>query len=469
VTGFAHPEREPAPAPRRPTAHQPARPSEGEDVEWLQAGNRAVADVLGSRGSDPRRELIEHQREYDRRLAERYSPTALAFATDYAVRHREDFAAGLYEQVRAARRLSLDSWQRSVPAPRPPAPSAHVLATALELMDQELGSDLWTILDSEPVRSEYAALGAAAAGGDATITAMLADGYSDGRFWLQPAFHFDRRMWTASDYPELSAGVVAAGWPDPLSAFAAAVRLHSGDQATRQADAFRTGPYSAVGQTCGLFLLQALARVLPTRPEGLHPSLTTAYLRLLDDNAVWEKSPKYPDLHLPGVMLEEDMTFARDYYGRLHSTDPRDGTLLARPVGTDGLGDWRAPALGFAEFAATATGVTDQQLAQLGPISVGYAQLTIGFRFTVDSPYTRAVFGRGRTEIRFTRDPHGTLRLEDGLDEDALEWLASYHSGISRELTDAERAQFAPLGAQKLFTAVRGKPIMTVRAPGRHG
>jgi hypothetical protein len=40
-----------------------------------------------------------------------------------------------------------------------------------------------------------------------------------------------------------------------------------------------------------------------------------------------------------------------------------------------------------------------------------------------------------------------------------MEWLGSYYTGLSRELSDSEREKFAPLGAQKLYEATKDKPI----------
>ena len=40
-----------------------------------------------------------------------------------------------------------------------------------------------------------------------------------------------------------------------------------------------------------------------------------------------------------------------------------------------------------------------------------------------------------------------------------MEWLASYYSGIARELTDAEREKWAPEGAKKLYEATKDRPI----------
>lgn len=71
-------------------------------------------------------------------------------------------------------------------------------------------------------------------------------------------------------------------------------------------------------------------------------------------------------------------------------------------------------------------------------------------------------FQRPFVIIRMLRDPDGTIRLASN-DDDTLEWLASYQTGIVRELTDDERAANAPLGAQKLYQAIKGKPVKTAR------
>jgi hypothetical protein len=52
--------------------------------------------------------------------------------------------------------------------------------------------------------------------------------------------------------------------------------------------------------------------------------------------------------------------------------------------------------------------------------------------------------------------------LDDDIEEGAMEWLASYHSGIDRMLSDEEREKYAPLGAKKLYEATKSKLLVNV-------
>jgi hypothetical protein len=144
----------------------------------------------------------------------------------------------------------------------------------------------------------------------------------------------------------------------------------------------------------------------------------------------------------------------------LHDTEERKGNLLVLPEKVSfSLGNYGSPNLGFGNFYAFATGANTKTLMKLVNTPVKDLPLTLGFRYWVEDPFHRILRG-GMVKAWFTRDPSGKVWLEDDLGQSAMEWLASYHTGISRELTKEERERNAPLGAQKLYEATKDRPIM---------
>lgn len=66
-------------------------------------------------------------------------------------------------------------------------------------------------------------------------------------------------------------------------------------------------------------------------------------------------------------------------------------------------------------------------------------------------------------KLLFTRMPNGDVYLDESIGEGAKEWLASYCSGKREELSEKERERDAPLGAVKLYNAIKAKPVTTLK------
>ena len=124
-----------------------------------------------------------------------------------------------------------------------------------------------------------------------------------------------------------------------------------------------------------------------------------------------------------------------------------------------GIGDWWNPYLGFASFGAQGAGVNSKTLMKMAGTPVKDLPLTLGFRYFVENPFYRVIYGGDERRAWFTRQAEGQINLEDGLGEPALEWLASYYLMERRELSDKEREVNAPLGARKLYEATKNKPV----------
>lgn len=183
-------------------------------------------------------------------------------------------------------------------------------------------------------------------------------------------------------------------------------------------------------------------------PKVYHRELTEGYLRMLDEAHVETVANKN---------YGGDKARARREDEDLHETDERKGNLILL-TSSEEIGDYWAPRLDFPCFNALGTGANTQTFMKLADTHVRDLKLTLGFRYWGISPLYRIISGDW-VRIWFTRDPGGDVYLGPEVGEDAEEWLASYYTGIRRELTDVEREANARPGAKKLYEATKDKPI----------
>jgi hypothetical protein len=148
----------------------------------------------------------------------------------------------------------------------------------------------------------------------------------------------------------------------------------------------------------------------------------------------------------------------------LHEPDTRLGNVLVFPWPRGhNLGRWGAPDLAVPGFALNAEGLNSATLKRFLSARIGELPVTMSFRMKADNPFHRLFEGDlGRVDVWFTRAPNGALYLGTDLDDDALEWLASYYSRQTRELSDSERRNYGMLGMQKLYDAIRDTPVTAI-------
>jgi hypothetical protein len=431
MTEFVRPAHERA----RPVAAD--RPVARRAVDELQsaAGNRAVTGLLVQREADTKRADAN---------AERVDADAESLFGQI-----HDLVAG---QARAWR--SSATRGREVP-PRP------VLVYALESLGSELTSVIGEVADSAPMRATYVDMVRRELGDEAAVTYGTTK-FGGIRAAVLQSFMGARSL-SLQIVWEIAETVLLDKPEGALDTYLAGVRLHLDVNRQLWLKLFRQDPWRAAVDDIGLrsagLTLDALHRTLRAEPAGLQRVFTTGYLRLLDEFAVSDRLPDY--------MRDGSPDYATRFMAEGRDENPnsrRPGALTVRPAGALTVGEWANPQLGFNAFSGSSSGVDTKALSQLNGRAVKDLPLTLDFQFLAADPYTRPILGRGAAEIRFSRDPLGTVRLDNDLDEAALEWLGSYHSGISRELTDAERARHAPLGAKKLYAAIAGKPIAALHS-----
>jgi hypothetical protein len=89
--------------------------------------------------------------------------------------------------------------------------------------------------------------------------------------------------------------------------------------------------------------------------------------------------------------------------------------------------------------------------------------VTLSIRLKAADPFHRIFKGdMGLTEVWFTREPSGALHVGTDIEEDALEWLASYYTLSDREFDDHERLINGTLGMQKLYNAIMNTPVTQI-------
>lgn len=253
------------------------------------------------------------------------------------------------------------------------------------------------------------------------------------------------------------AKIVAQG--SPLDTYVAAVRMYTNVQEAYQTKRFND---TAAAMTDDELLQRAAAlqvtwEKLVTEPEAYMRQLTAGYLRLLDEAFVTEEAEHYGG--------DRDKTWREDY--KVHSASWRQGSLLLEPVPWDySVGHWAYPDLSFKGFRATGTTLSTDSLALLKGATLGQLPLTLAFKLHAKEPY-HGWFVRGEVDLEFALDPDGHIFVDHPeWDHDAEEWLASYYKPNNDEYSQAERERYAPLGARKLFDAMKDKPIVEAKHMG---
>lgn len=241
---------------------------------------------------------------------------------------------------------------------------------------------------------------------------------------------------------------------DLIGTYAEAMRLQDIQDTLEQQTAFNMGAKSTFrrGALQSKTLALKIYDQLFTQPQVFHRELSEGFIRLMDEAHVAKVAEKYGG----------DKARAWRESSGLHEPGERKGNLLVL-AGTPSfsLKDWGNPDFSFTSYYALATGANTKTLMKLANIPVKDLPLSLGFRYWVENPFYRLVYGGDMVKAWFTRNPDGDIYLDD-LGEGAMEWLASYYSGIGRELSDEERKKWAPLGAKKLYEANKNKPITTL-------
>ena len=251
-------------------------------------------------------------------------------------------------------------------------------------------------------------------------------------------------------YVEASARAALATKTDALGAFVEGMKLQTIREEAEQHVAFNNTAASKtddklLDENAGLKLIydQLLAH-----PEAYMQQLTAGYIRMLDEAMLAGKDKKYAG--------DRERTFRED--PDAHDGWFRAGNLVIEEIPGHSFGKWDSADLNFSGFKATGGAINEGTLENLKDARLGDLPLTMVFWTSIHDPYNYLLEKGGTTSLQFVRDPHGHIMTGDSDTE--LEWLASYFTGFTREHSDQERKKYAPLGAEKLYQAIKDKPVL---------
>jgi hypothetical protein len=207
----------------------------------------------------------------------------------------------------------------------------------------------------------------------------------------------------------------------------------------------------------GMIAVQKLSHdQLLTHPDRFLREMTIGYVRMIDEAYIERKLEQHA--------RTRERTYTRDA-GELFLREGEVNLNIDTPHHS--IGVWATPDLSFSGFELVAGGMNTQVLQYLAGFRVAELPVMARFTFFAKNPFSGGWTTAGGIDIHFSRDPKGRFYVA-GAGEDALEWLASYYTRKKEEHSDEEREKYAPLGAEKLYNAIKDKLVNKVRSVELH-
>lgn len=357
----------------------------------------------------------------------------------------------LFTQIQALKNDRVKTWTDTATA-KEPKPLQYVLDLVVAMVALGMGGVLGMVV-SKGIKGEYLKDFVYLAGLELTDK-LAVDSYEHAMTAAGDAL----RKGTLNAVNQRNKSVEAAlssNKDDLIGTYSEAMRLQNIQDTLEQQTEFNMGAKSTYRRgalEAKTLALKIIYDQLFTQPQVFHRELSEGFIRLMDEAHVAKVAEKYGG----------DKARAWRESSGLHEPGERKGNLLVL-AGTPSfsLKDWGNPDFSFTSYYALATGANTKTLMKLANTPVKDLPLSLGFRYWAENPFYRLFYGGDPVKVWFTRNPDGDIYLDD-LGEGAMEWLASYYSGLGRELSDDERGKWAPLGAKKLYEANKGKPITTL-------
>jgi hypothetical protein len=261
---------------------------------------------------------------------------------------------------------------------------------------------------------------------------------------------------------EKNARMTLATKTDAVDAFAEGMRLQTISEESEShkafnADSARRSDDALIHQSA---VWQQIYDALAEHPEKFEQELTIGIIRLLDESQLASAAKdKHRD---PNKREDRKKTFEEDR--DLHSSWFRAGNLVVSPesAGRDGIGTWDWPDLSFTGFEVEGGGLNKKTLHHLEGATIEDLPLTMAFYITAHDPYNYLLEKGDTTLLMFVRSADGDFHVPSSSSDSPGEWLASYYTRRRDEHSDAEREQFAPFGAKKLYEAIKRKTVTDV-------
>jgi hypothetical protein len=261
---------------------------------------------------------------------------------------------------------------------------------------------------------------------------------------------------------EKDAGAALATKTNAIDAFVEGMRQHTASARDASRSAFNDSAWLRSDEDL-LHEKGALRQVrdeLKHHPEKYLQELTIGIIRLLDEAQLAEaaedkgRNPQNPE--------DRRKTFEEDR--DLHETWFRAGNLVVSPEhsGRDGIGKWSHPDLTFTGFEVEGGGFGKKALHNLEGATIEDLNVTMAFWFSAHDPLDYLLEKGDLTSLSFVRSADGEFYVPDSTSDSPGEWLARYYTGSTEKHTDSERKFFAPMGAKKLYEAIKTMTVTDV-------
>jgi hypothetical protein len=265
--------------------------------------------------------------------------------------------------------------------------------------------------------------------------------------------HFDSGRRQAEKHIRASASqALATKKGDTIGAFVEAMRLQANEEQKHNDHPFTEPSLSHSEQFLREWSagLEVTYQELSDQPHEYLQKLSVGYIRLLDEARMQAGDKEHGG--------DRDRTWKEDRGA--HSVGYRPGNVEVTPVPDDfSIGHWYGPDLGFAGLELKATGANTDTLEDLIGMKMGDLRTTTVVSVKVYGAI-QPMFGTQYDWLNFAVDPSGRVHADTY--KEAMEWLASYYRWSNDRYSADEREQYAPLGALKLFNAIKDKPILKV-------
>ena len=419
------------------------------------AGNRATGRVLarrrGGKGKSTRPGGKGKSTPPARTVAPPLSP-----AHRNALERQVDDWFGLIQKLKA---LRIDAWEKNARIPKA-KPTIDVLETVIAIVSLGFGGVAYGVIDriladrTGHLLKEFILLSGLEAADLAALGvfhAAVKSVNSDVQTGIKNASSAEKLNKSAK-------GALKKG-NDALSVYVEAMKLHTLMEEAEEHTTFNnsSADKSDVELQAKAAAMKLIYDELASRPDDYQRELTVGFMRLMEETRLQERAKRwggnrdiafYADPHWSTLRTGEIALNARTAANRVHDT-----------------GKWHSPDLSFDGFEAVSGAINRENLENIKDSTLQQLRLTMIFTFYVKNPYSGGWTTEG-IDVMFKRDPSGRMIVIDR--EDQREWLTSYYTREARDHTDDERDRYAPLGAAKLFEAVKSKRIRSTRVVELH-
>lgn len=247
---------------------------------------------------------------------------------------------------------------------------------------------------------------------------------------------------------------------DPLSFYVEAVRNHTIAEEAAEHKRFNTESpqMSDADVAAKSAMLEMTFKRLREDPDSYQQELTVGFMRMLDEARMEERAKSFGGNR--DLAYYSDPSWSELHPGEvaLSPTEAKDPTVHHSTVHF--VGPWDNPDLSFDGFEAVAGAINKENLENLVGAEAKDLRLTMHFHLWAENPYSGA-WETDTFDIMFRRDQGGRIVLLDR--KHNKEWLTSYYTGEGRDHTSEERDKYAPLGAEKLYQALKSKTVKKTR------